>query len=93
VLGVEFLFWRMASDICQLHTVCELGTLHVESGNDPRAKHPQEIQAAGEGIRDAIKKSNRASTYANIQFQLLVGGAILYVVWHVLEMYLRTVRH
>jgi hypothetical protein len=34
--------------------------------------------------------SSRASFFAELQFNMLFGGGVLYVAWHVLEMYLRT---
>jgi len=100
-LGAAVLCWGLSFFCGARHLTyvnstlfANLALLRVESGNDPRAQHPLEIQAAGLGIRDAIESnSNHASTYAKMQFRLLAGGALLYVVWHVLEMWLRTIRH
>jgi hypothetical protein len=53
--------------------------------------HPQMIAETSQVIVQAIESNNRkASRFAKWQFELLVAGAIAYVVWHVLEMYLRT---
>jgi len=67
--------------------------LKVEDGRHPSVgMHPQMMAAASGGIRQAIEgNSERASRYAHGQFRFLVTGAVLYVVWHVLEMYLRSV--
>ncbi len=67
--------------------------LRVESGQHPEVGgDPQLIAAAGQGIRSAIEwNSERANRWAHWQFRLLVAGAVLYVAWHVLEMYLRGV--
>jgi len=65
--------------------------MRVEGGRHPHTgKHPQIIAAAAEGIRSAMISNNeRASRFGHWQFRLLVAGAIFYVGWHVLEMYLR----
>jgi hypothetical protein len=72
-----------------------LALLRVESGSDSVVgQHPEMIQAASEGIRQAVESNSKwANRYAKAQFRLLVGGAVLYVVWHVLEMWLRTIQH
>ena len=59
--------------------------LHPEYGN-----HPKMMQAASEGARQAIKNSSEeANKLGKWQFRLLISGAILFIFWHVLEMYLR----
>ena len=66
--------------------------LRVEAGEHPRAgRHPQVMAAAAAGILAATESNiSRAQRYATWQFRLLVVGAILYVVWHVSEMWIRT---
>lgn len=60
---------------------------HKLSGTDPEA-----IQVARETLSNIFEnQSNKANRFANLQFRLLVIGAILYVAWHILEMYLRTI--
>ncbi len=65
--------------------------LKVENGQHPEVGgDPQRMAAAGEGIRSAIEwNSERANRLAHWQFRFLVVGAVLYVAWHVLKMYLR----
>ncbi|MEJ0025493.1 MAG: hypothetical protein WDN01_05640 [Rhizomicrobium sp.] len=65
--------------------------LKVESGRHPKVgSHPQMMEAAGGGIRDAIESnSKRTSTYARLQFYFLIIGAIFFIAWDVFEMYLR----
>jgi hypothetical protein len=75
--------------------------LSVQSGTNPRVHRqaaelgvsPQEVMGpATEGLREAIaKQADRANRFAVLQFKFLAGGAVLYVSWHLLEMYLRTV--
>jgi len=66
--------------------------LQVQSGQHPEVGiHPQKMAAASEGVRQAIESdSERANHLGNLQFRLLIAGAVLYVVWHVLEMYFRS---
>lgn len=65
--------------------------LSVQSGRHPDAgTHPDYIAAASEGIREAIESnSEQANRLGHSQFRMLIGGAVLYVAWHVLEMSLR----
>jgi len=66
--------------------------LQVQSGQHPEVgTHPQMMAAASEGIRQAIESnSEHANRLGHLQFRLLVAGAVLYIVWHILEMYLRS---
>jgi hypothetical protein len=68
-----------------------LELFRVQSGIHPKVGvHPESIQAASEGILSAAESnSNSANTFANWQFRLLVAGGLLYVIWHVVEMYHR----
>jgi len=54
-------------------------------------EHPEKIEAGSVGIRLAMESnSERGSVFARWQFRFLVSGAILYLVWHVTGMYLRS---
>jgi hypothetical protein len=65
--------------------------LNLQAGEHPSfGSNPEMIAAASEGIRNAITGNDeRSGRFARWQFTLIVLGAILYVVWHVCEMYLR----
>ena len=59
---------------------------HPMAGNDPRL-----IQAATKGIMDALQNnSDKISLYGRLQMRLFLAGAIFYIIWHVIEMYLRS---
>lgn len=60
--------------------------LEIERGTHPDVpKHPDYIQAASDGIRDAIESnSHKSGRFANAQFRLLIFGAVLFIAWHVL---------
>ena len=66
--------------------------LKVESGRHKQVgEHPQRMAATSQGIREAIEyNSNHANCLAHMQFRFLIAGAIMYIAWHVLEMWLRT---
>lgn len=52
--------------------------------------NPEAIQVARETLHDIFEdQSSKANRFANLQFRFLITGAVLYVAWHVLEMYLR----
>ncbi len=65
--------------------------LKIESGQHPQVgNHPQYMEAASEGVRQAIEQnSESANQLGHWQFRFLIAGAVLYVIWHVFEMYLR----
>jgi hypothetical protein len=67
--------------------------LRVQSGQHPEVgTHPEMIAAASEGIRRAVESNNkRANHLGHLQLTFLILGAVLYVGWHVFEMYLRLV--
>ena len=66
--------------------------LKVQGGKHPEVgSNLQIMAAASEGIRQAIEDNAAYTTrFALWQFRLLVAGAVFFVGWHVLEMYLRT---
>jgi hypothetical protein len=66
--------------------------LQVQAGEHPLAgTHPQQVAAATEGVRAAIESnSNKANTFARLQFGALILGSVCYLGWHVYEMWLRS---
>ena len=66
--------------------------LQLKSGSHPeQPDHPALTQGAVSGVGKALDhNSEKAYFYANWQFRLLVAGALLFIGWHVFEMYLRT---
>jgi hypothetical protein len=65
--------------------------LRVQAGEHPEAgSHPQIIQAASIGILKAMESnSERANRLHHWQFRSLILGGVFFVVWHIVEMYLR----
>jgi hypothetical protein len=63
----------------------------VKAGRHPLAgDHPQKIEIASAVLRDKMEEdSARGGRMARWQFGFLITGAVLYVAWHILSMYLR----
>lgn len=97
--GFSIIFWG-ASFFCGcrhinylrsiLYTNAEL--LKIQGGTFPYiGMAPGGIANASQEVyRDIESLSRRAGIYALWQFRCLVAGAISYIIWHVLEMYLRS---
>jgi hypothetical protein len=66
--------------------------LNVQDGqHEMTGTNPERMEIAiGESRKIIEKQSARSSRYANLQFKLLITGALLYIGWHVWEMWLRT---
>jgi hypothetical protein len=66
--------------------------LKVAAGEDPKiGMHSQSIAIASETIREVIElNSKRAGRFARWQFRCLVLGAMSYLAWHVVEMWLHS---
>lgn len=67
-----------------------VGLFHIQSGNDPVAGAEfRKITAASEGIKEAFEfNSEKANIYGHLQFRFLISGAVFYIGWHILKMYL-----
>ncbi len=65
--------------------------LRIVEGQHPDVgSHPQMVQAASAGIRQAMaKNTSTASSLGTIQFRALICGGCFYIGWHVIEMWLR----
>lgn len=66
--------------------------IEVGRGTHPLAgNHPQAMQVGSQTLRKIIdEQSVKSHRWARAQFRLLIAGATIYIVWHVLEMYLRS---
>ena len=76
----------------QSYLIANHAYLQVKQGIHPDVgNHPDYINAASQGIKEAMEKSAETiGKLGNRQFQLLVLGGILYVAWHLVEMAART---
>jgi hypothetical protein len=63
--------------------------IRLQRGEHPDfPSDPQLIAEIGKSLRQRVEQSGR---YAVWQFLLLIAGALFYMAWHGIEMYLRTV--
>lgn len=98
-LGLALIFW-ISSFYAGCRSIAFVNStlyanaeyLKVKAGIHPEAgNHPEVIQAASEGIMEAIKSnSNNAGSYGNRQFNHLALGGVFFVTWHILEMAVRS---
>lgn len=98
-LGIAVLLWGVSFYLGCRHLVLVKATLHtngallrVQDGEDPMAgRNVEAIGIASEVLREIIEKqSTGASRAASWQFRCLILGGVCYLVWHVYEMWLRT---
>ena len=73
-----------------LHT--NLGRLRIEGGMDPLAgTNPEKIALGLETLESIFdKQSSKGQCWARVQFRALVVGAVCYLLWHVVEMWITT---
>lgn len=98
-LGMSVLCWGF-SVFCGLQFLkYSISTLYANNvyfdiiqGRNPEIKnHQQKIEDATSGIKEAMNSnSTRANTYFKWQERLFYFGIILFLIWHVLEMYKMT---
>jgi hypothetical protein len=96
-LGIAVLAWG-TSIFCGLKflrfVISNLFTnneyFEIIQGNNPEiGKNPQIIEAAEEGIKQAMQSNSKtASKLANWQDALFLVGFISFLVWHLIEMYM-----
>lgn len=65
----------------------------VQKGEYPDVgSDPNLISAASQGIKLAFESNaNKANKSGHLQFMFLIVGSISFLVWHILEMYLRSI--
>lgn len=92
VWGLSFYFGCKNLLSVQTSVYANFNLLSLQKGVHPdQPGHPQLVQATIEGVRSALESNiSHAEFYARWQFRLLIVGAVLFLVWHVLEMALRT---
>jgi hypothetical protein len=76
----------------QTAVMANYNLLQLTHGTHPeQPDHPEASKAAWRGTRTALKTNvDRAQFYALSQFRLAIIGALLFLVWHVVEIYVRT---
>jgi hypothetical protein len=90
--GFSFYFGCLRVQTATSTIYANFELLKVEHGEHERlvGYHPQMVQAAADGIRDAMATNiKRGAAFWKLQFWFLIVGTVAYLAWHVLEMYLR----
>lgn len=86
--GLSFFFGCLALHDVQNLLQQNYQFLRMRAGEHPDfPAHPQVVEEISKTIEEQAKNSGRNPTR---QFNFLIVGAVLYIVWHILEMYLRT---
>ena len=89
--GLSFFFGCKHLQYVESTLYANADLLKVEAGEHPEVGgHPQRMAAASEGIRAAVASNIKwAARYGRWQFSCLLLGAVSYLGWHVLGMWLR----
>lgn len=84
--GCRNLIWVQAS------LMANYNLLQLHTGSHPdQPDHPELVAVAITGVKSAIESNiNNAQAYAISQFRLAITGAVLFLIWHVIELYVRT---
>jgi len=84
--GCKSLLWAQAV------ILANYDLLQLKSGTHPeQPPHPQLSQAAEEGVMSAIMTNmDGAAIHGRWQYRLLILGGVLFLIWHILDMVLRT---
>jgi hypothetical protein len=90
--GLSFYFGCKNVTWVQTALQANMALLQLKSGSHPKQpSHPQEVGAALSGVTQALNHNvEKAYFYATWQFRTLIAGGILFLAWHIAEMYLRT---
>jgi len=92
--GFSFYYGCRHLNYVSSNLYANIDLLKVERGIHPDVgQHPEKMIAASQGIRQAFENnSDKASKLAINQFNLLISGAIFYLIWHTIEMVVRTIK-
>lgn len=99
--GVALILWGVSfyCGCMNIKYVCStiyanFGLVQTEIGeNREIPSHPEYIKAAADGIRSAIEhNSEKSNKYADWQFKILILGAVFYIAWQFIEMWLRSMK-
>lgn len=71
------------------------GYFEIIKGRHPDiGTHPDLIESGVEGFRKAIEINGKAmKIYFKLQGYLFYFGIVLFIVWHIIEMYLKNINH
>ncbi len=102
ILGVAVTLWAISfiagcrrRNYIGSNLFANMDLLRVQNGEHPKVgMYPEKIKAASQGINNAMEhNSDRASFWANVQLYSLIIGAIVFIIWHAIEMAKATINH
>jgi len=91
--GLSFIFGCNHLNYLSGTMYLNLELLKVQRGQHPDiGTNPIKIAAGDEVLRELIEgDSNKAQLFAKLQLRALMSWALLYICWHILELYRRTI--
>ena len=91
--GFSFYFGCRNSGAVQETMMANMDYLNLKEGNHPRqpATQTELFIAINVTRQQAHEMSERSGFYSRGQFRFLILGGVLFIGWHVFEMYLRTI--
>lgn len=99
-LGIAVLFWALSFyfgcryiQYMQSYLFSNYDYLKIQDALHPDVgNHPMAINAASEGIMIAMKQNaETSSSLSRWQFRFLILGGLFYIIWHLIEMTMRTI--
>jgi hypothetical protein len=91
--GFSFYFGCKNITWVQTALSANIALLQLKSGSHPnQPDQPGLLGAAVSGVSTAIKhNADKAYFYATWQFRTLIAGGVLFIAWHIIKMYVRTI--
>ena len=99
-LGLAVIFWALSFyfgcryiQYIQSYLFANYAYLNIKDGVHPKVgNNPMAIDIASEGTMIAMEKNaESASSFGKWQFRFLILGGSFYIIWHLLEMAIRTI--
>lgn len=90
--GLSFLFGCLKPKYTNATLYANITMLKTKSGSHPEVgSNSKLMEAALSGINQALTFNvNRANLHGKLQFSFFTLGVVFYILWHVIEMWLRS---
>jgi hypothetical protein len=90
--GLSFYFGCKYIEWCQTAIYSNFSLLQLKKGVHPQQpQHTQEMDAAIRGVTSALESnSSNAGKYSKLQFNFAIAGALMFLIWHGIKVYLFT---
>jgi hypothetical protein len=86
--GISFYFGCKTINWVQAALYANYNLLRLKNGTHPeQPNHPQLAQAAIEGVDNALNDNAKKTDFYGVwQFRTLILGAVLFIIWQILEL-------